>query len=78
MAKIYCGLPGSLGHVVAHPIDEVEQLAAPEFRIQYFANLELLQPVHLDGQGNLHDASAERIFDMWLQQADVEDRMNLH
>ena len=78
MTKIFCRFPGSFRYVVAHPIDEVEQLVAPQFRIEYFANLELLQPVHLDGQGNLHDASSEFVFHMWLQQADVEDRMDLH
>lgn len=78
MTKIFCGLPGSFRHVVAHPIDEVEQLPSPEFRIEYFANLELLHPVHLDGQGDLHDASPEHVSHMWLQQADVEDRVDLH
>ena len=78
MSKICCRLPGSFRHVVAHPIDEVEQLAAPEFRIEYLANLELLKSVHLDGQGDVHNTAPERVPHMWLKQADKEHRMDFH
>ena len=64
--------------IVADPIHEVEELAAPKLGIEDGINLELGKPVHLDGQGHLHDTAPERVGHVRLEQAIMERTMNFH
>ena len=64
--------------IVADPIHEVEEFAAPKLGVEDLVNLELGKAIHLSGQGRGHDTARERVCHMQLQQADVEDRMDLH
>ena len=54
-------LPGVLRIIVADPIHEVVQLAAPNLGVEDHVNLELGKPVHLSGQGRGHDTARERV-----------------
>lgn len=64
--------------VVSHPIDKVVDLAPKDLGVQNLADLELRKAVHLDGRGNLLDSIGKRVRHMRFQEADVEDRMNVH
>ena len=71
-------LPGVLRIIVADPIHEVVELAAPKLGVEDHVNLELGKPVHLSGQGRGHDTARERVRHVQLEQADMEHWMDLH
>ena len=75
VSQVDSWLPGVLRVIVADPIHEVVQLAAP---VEDLVNLELGKPVHLSGQGRGHDTARERVRHVQLKQADMEHWMDLH
>ena len=64
--------PRSFRLVVAHPIHQILKFTKPESGIEVRINLELREPVHLDGQGDLHDSARERVWHMRLEEADMD------
>ena len=78
VSQVDSWLPGLLRNIVADPIHEIVQLAAPKIGVEDLVNLELGKPVHLSGQGWGHDAARERVRHVQLEQADMEHRMDLH
>jgi len=78
IGKIRSRLPRVLRRIVAHPIHQIVEFAAPKSGIEDRINLELRQPVHLDGQRDLHDATRERVRHMRLQEADMKYGMDVH
>ena len=58
--------------IVADPIHEVVQLAAPKLGVEDLVNLELGKPVHLTGQGRGHDTARERVGHVQLEEADMD------
>ena len=71
-------LPRSLRYIVPYPIDEILELAAADPGVENLTNLELWQTVHLDEKGNSLNATRKRVGHMRLQEADVEDGMDVH
>ena len=77
MAKIVGRFPRPLQGVVSHPIDEGPELATPESEIEDIINVQLMSLVHLDRLRDLHDSARERVCHMWLEEANMEDWMNM-
>ena len=61
VSQVDSWLPGALRIIVADPIHEVVEPAAPKLGVEDHVNLELGQPVHLTGQGRGHDTARERV-----------------
>ena len=78
VGKIFCELPSALRLVVANPIHQVIEFAAPKSGIEDRINLKLKKAIHLDRQGDLHDGAREWAGHMRLEEADMEDRMDVH
>ena len=76
--KICHRLPRSFRNVISHPIDEILNLAPLDPGVENGPDLELGQAVHVERRRNGFDATRESIGHMWLQEADVEDRMDMH
>ena len=60
IGKIRSRLPRVLRRIVAHPIHQIKEFAAPKSGIEDIIIFALRQPVHLDGQRDLHNASTTR------------------
>ena len=71
-------LPRSLRNIVPDPIDKVPDLPLEDLGVENFADLELREAIHVEGRGNFLDSAWERVRHMRLQEADVEDRMDVH
>ena len=76
--KICHRLPRSLRNIVSHPIYKILNFAPSDPRVENVADFKLGQTVHLDGRRDLLDTAGERVGHMRLQEADVEDRMDMH
>ena len=74
IGKVGNRLPRSFRDVVSYPIDKIVQLAPTDLGVQNLSDLEF----HMEGGRSSHDATREFVGDMWLQHADVEDRMDEH
>ena len=70
-------LPRTFRFVVADPIHQVKQLATQEFGIEDLRHLTFWCAVHNDWRRRRHDTTGERVGIMWLQKADVENRVDL-
>ena len=62
--NIFGRFPGPVRGVVANPVHEILQFAAPKSRIEDRMDFKLRKAVHLDGKGDLHDAARERVLHM--------------
>ena len=71
-------LPRAVRNVVAHPVHVVFQLAAPKSGVEDRIDLKLLHTVHLDCWRRGHDSAWERICHVGLQEADMENWMDLN
>ena len=78
VCKIRRGFPSAFGLVVTHPIHQIKKFAASKFGVEDRMDLKLRKAIHLDRQGDLHDTTREGVWHMQLQQADMEDRMDMH
>ena len=78
IGKICSRLPRSVGNIVSDPIYEIQEFAPSDPRVQNGPNLKLWKPVHLDGVRSRLDASRDRIGYVRFEEADVEDRMDVH
>ena len=78
IGKICYRLPRLLRFVVTHPIDKISDLASKDLGAENLSDLELRKTVDVDGRGNVFDAAWERVGHMRLQEADVEDRVDVH
>ena len=78
VGKIRRWFPSALGLVVTHPIHQIVEFVASKFGVEDRMDLKLKKAVHLDRQGDLHDTTQEGVWHMQLQQADVEDWMDMH
>ena len=71
-------LARSLRNVVPDPIDKVPDLPPEDLGVQNFADLELREAIHVERGGNLLDSARKRVRHMRFQEADMEDRMDVH
>ena len=71
-------LPRSLRNIVPDPIDKVPDLPPQNLGVQNFADLELQEAIHVERRGDFLDSARERVCHMRLQEADVEDRVDVH
>ena len=78
MSKVVGGFPRSLIHVVTDPVDKIVQLPVPELRIKDRLNLELGNTIHVERRRRIDDAAWKLVWNMGLQEADVENRMDVH
>ena len=68
--------PRTLGFIVSNPIDEVEELAPHDLRIQNCGHLMFRRAVHNDRRRRRHKTTWECVGIVRLQEADVEDGMD--
>ena len=78
MSKVVGRSPRSLIHVVTDPVDKIVQLPVPEPRIKDRLNLELGNTIHVERKSRSDDAAWKLVWNMGLQEADVENRMDVH
>ena len=78
IAQGICPLPRTVKFVVAHPIDEVLEGAAPDPRIQDSLHLEFGNAIHFDRRRDVHDTSRESVGDMWFQETHMKNRMDFY
>ena len=78
IGKICNRLPRSFRYIVPDPIDEILDFAAADLGVENLMIFELRQTVHLDGKGDSLNAAKKRVGHMRLQEADVEDGMDVH
>ena len=71
-------LPRSLQNIVTDPIDKVPDLPLEDLGVQNFADLKLREAIHVERRGNFFDPARERVRHMRFQEADMEDRINVH
>ena len=71
-------LPRSLRNIVPDLIDKVPDLPLEDLGVQNFADLELREAIHVQRGGNFLDSARERVRHVRFQEADMEDRMNVH
>ena len=76
--QIFHRLPQSLRNIVPDPIDKVPDLPPEDLGVQNFADLEPREAIHVERGGNLFDSARERVRHMRFQEADMEDKMNVH
>ena len=57
MSKVVGGFPRSLIHVVTDPVDKIVQLPVPELGVEDRLNLELRDPIDVEGWRGSHDAA---------------------
>ena len=77
ICQILHRLPRSLRNVVPDPIDKVPEIPLEDLGVQNFADLELREAIHVERGGGFLDSARERVRHMRLQEADMEDRMNV-
>ena len=63
-----CRARSAIRCIVAHPIHQILQFAAPKFGIQDRLYLELRDTIHLYGWSGRHDSSRESVGDMWFEE----------
>ena len=78
VGDVFRRFPGAFGFVVAHPVHQIVEFAAPESGIEDRINLELRFTIHLDGQRDIHDSTWECVGHMWLKKADMEHGVDVH
>ena len=78
MSKVVGGFPRSLVDVVTDPVDKIVQLPVPELGVEDRLNLKLRDPIDVERWRCSYDAAWELVWNMGLQEADVENRMDLH
>ena len=71
-------LPRLLRNIVPDPIDKVPNLPPEDLGVQDFADLELREAIHVERGGNFLESARERVCHVWFQEADMEDKMNVH
>ena len=78
MIKVAGRFPRSFIHVVTDPVDKIVQLPVPEPRIKDRLNLELGNTIHVERKSRSDDAAWKLVWNMGLQEADVENWMDVH
>ena len=78
MRNVLSRMPRAVRDIVSNPAQKIMQLAAPKSRIEDRIDLELKHTVHVDGRRDLHDSIGGRVRHVWLQEADMENRMDVH
>ena len=73
-----CRLPRLVRCIVSNLVHQVFQLPPVETRIEDRINFKLFHTVHLDGWRRGHDPTWKFIRHMWLQEADMKNRVNLN
>ena len=72
VGDVFCRFPGAFIFVVAHPVQQIVEFAAPKSGIEDRTNLELRYTIHLDGYRDLHESTWECVGHMWLKKAYME------
>ena len=71
-------LPRSLRNIVPDPIDKVPDLLPEDLGVQDFTDLKLREAIHVERGGNFLDSAKELVRHVRFQEADMEDKTNVH
>ena len=78
ICQILHRLPRSLRNIVPDPINKVPDLPPEDLGVQDFADLKLKEAIHVERGGDFLYSAKERVRHVRFQEADMEDRMNVH